>query len=187
MTIDEFWALVEDSERHSADLDERGDWLVARLALLDPAEIADFQLRRAEVKRAADTWLMWEAADIIQGWSSDDVFWYFQGWLISLGRAAFEQIAACPDDLAELPELLEFAEDPDDGLGWEVIDYVADFAYAKVTGEKEGLEELWEARGILVAANPDPPGERSEGGAAERALLPRLLQIFGERKDEDES
>lgn len=37
---------------------------------------------------------MWGAAwQITQGFCSDDVFWYFQPWLVGLGRGAFARVA----------------------------------------------------------------------------------------------
>ena len=44
-------------------------------------------------RKRADTWLMWGAARIImQGWCSDDGFFYFQPWLVGLGRDAFARL-----------------------------------------------------------------------------------------------
>src|SRR5947208_3045557 len=70
--LDRFWRLIEESARHSDDLDEREEWLTASLTKLSVKEIVEFEETRARVKARADTWLMWEAAEIIQGWSSDD-------------------------------------------------------------------------------------------------------------------
>ena len=75
--LDRFWRLIEASAQHSDDLDAREEWLTASLTKLSVKEIVEFEETRARVKARADTWLMWDAAEVIQGWSSDDVFWYF--------------------------------------------------------------------------------------------------------------
>jgi hypothetical protein len=201
VTVDEFWALIEESGRHSADGDDRAAWLAEQLARRPLEEIVEFQLRRAEVKKAADTWPMWGAAYLIcRGWCSDDVFWYFQSWLVGFGRETFERVTADPDALADLPQVLSQvdgeaageADGDDDGEDdeqdgeapqWEALDYVAEDAYARATGADDGLSRLLEERGIDLPVNPEPADDGLPGSQAERARgLPRLSRLF---PDED--
>ncbi|MCT9933450.1 DUF4240 domain-containing protein [Planotetraspora sp. A-T 1434] len=201
MDADEFWALIDGSARQVAGrnehaglderggpdlraaLDERAEWLTEALSRRSPEEIIGFQIRRAEVKKAADTWPMWGAAYLIaDGWCSEDVFWYFQSWLISLGRETFERVTAEPDLLADVPAVLRQLDGEDDEWEepqWEVLDYVAERAYERVTGEEDGLANALWRRGIDLAVNPEPPDDGLPGGQAERAgRLPRLSRLF---------
>jgi len=100
------------------------------------AEIVDFQVWLDRVWRRADTWDMWGAAYLLcDSLCSGDGFWYFQVWLIGLGRDAFQRAVANPDNLASLPEVLRLAGRPvddwshDDWPDWESLSYVAWEAY----------------------------------------------------------
>lgn len=96
---------------------------------------------------------MWGAAHLIcDGLCSDDGFWYFQCWLIGLGRETFERVAADPDALAGLPLVHDLVSRgpnswaDDEWPDWESLDFVAGAAYERVTGLPEGLEEATRAR-----------------------------------------
>ncbi|WP_181871107.1 DUF4240 domain-containing protein [Sphaerisporangium album] len=182
MGIDEYWSLVERSRVHASDLDGRAEWLVTELARGATDEIVAFRLCHAEVKKAADTWPMWGAAYLVnEGWCSDDVFWYFQSWLIGLGREAYERVTVDPDALVDVPEIQRLASDDDQAEPpeWEILDYVADDAYERATGEKDGLWRVLEERGIDLPVNPAPDDDGVDEGQAQRARsLPRLSQAF---------
>ena len=188
MNVDEFWALIEESGRHGSYADERAEWLAETLAQRPTEEIVEFQLRQAEVKKAADTWQMWGAAyRVCRGWCSEDVFWYFQSWLIGLGREAFERVTVDPDALADVPAVLRQLnlEDDDEWQEpqWEALDYVAEDAYERATGGEQALADVLEERGIELAVDPSPPDDDLPGGQAEHASrLPRLSALF---PDED--
>lgn len=68
---------------------------------------------------------------IKDGVCSSDGFWYFQVWLIGLGREAFERAVANPDNLASVSEVLRLAGRPaddwslDEWPNWELLDSVA--------------------------------------------------------------
>ncbi|MEU9886933.1 DUF4240 domain-containing protein [Sphaerisporangium sp. NPDC051011] len=182
MDIDGYWALIEGARAHTEDLDERAEWLVEQLARRTPAQIIEFELRHAEVRKAADTWPMWGAAMLLNdGWCSDDVFWYFQAWVIGLGQQVYERATAAPDTLLDAPEVRHLASGCDDAEPpeWEILDYVANDAYERVTGEEYGLWRVLEERGIDLPRNPAPADDGIEGGQAEHArYLPRLCAAF---------
>ncbi|WP_214415271.1 DUF4240 domain-containing protein [Sphaerisporangium fuscum] len=183
MDTSEYWDLIERSRLHATDLDDRAEWLVNELARLPLTEIVAFRLRHAEIKKAADTWTMWGAAYLIcDGWCSDDTFWYFQSWLISLGRETYERATANPDTLANAPEVQRFTTDAEDlePPEWELLDYVADEAYERATGEEDGLARTLEEQGIELPINPEPPDDDPDAGqsisARKLPLLAALLQ-----------
>ncbi len=185
MDDEEFWGLIEGSRRQSEDPDDRLDWLRGQLMQRSLPEIVRFKVRLDEARVPIDNWPMWAAAGrIYRGFCSDDSFWYFQVWLIGLGREAYQRAAADPDSLAELPEVRRLAGRPMDSWAdeefpdWESLDYVAAEAYEELTGEEDGLEDAMEAAGLESPACPEPSGEpwRGEGETARR--LPRLTALF---------
>ncbi|MER7002387.1 DUF4240 domain-containing protein [Dactylosporangium sp. NPDC000555] len=187
MELNGFWTLIEASRAATNDPDERAEWLTDRLAVLPLREIEDFQVHLDQMRARVDTWTMWGAGyQIMNGLCSDDGFFYFQGWLVGLGRDNFERVAADPDALAEVPEIQrlagrgtgDWAEDewPD----WEIVDYVAGEAHERRTGEEESLDDALEARGHESPSVPDPSGEGwSPGDPHEVARrLPRIGRMF---------
>ncbi|MFC5747309.1 DUF4240 domain-containing protein [Actinomadura rugatobispora] len=182
MTPDEFWTLLDGS----AAAADRTGWLTARLARLPAAEIIEFEVHLTAQRRRVDTRLMWGAAwNIMEGWCSDDGFWYFQPWLVGLGRDAFERVAADPDALAGLPEVRRLAGRPmkewsdDEWPQWESLNYVALHAYERATGDD--LDEALEARGLgrVCDAAPEDPRWDYDDPTERRARLPRLTALLG--------
>ena len=171
MDLNAFWALVERSSAETSDQDERLEWLTAALS---GAEACEFALRLDEVRRRVDTWAHWHAADVIcAGLCSDDGFFYFQAWLIGLGREVFESVESSPDALASRGGVHAWADDewPD----WEGLDYVAAEAF---DGD---LESALASRGVEVLVSPDPAGEQWDFAdpAEISARIPRLGALFG--------
>jgi hypothetical protein len=183
MDVDAFWSLIERSRQEAGDPDARLEWLQRQLARQPAAEIVDFQVWLDRARRRADTWDMWGAAYLLcDSLCSGDGFFYFQVWLIGLGRDAFEQAVADPDNLAGLPEVVRLAGRPVDDRSrgewpdWEALGGVAWAAYEQVTGEEEGIHAAMEARGHHSPHDPDPAGEPwdFEDAAEAARRLPRL-------------
>jgi len=183
MDLNAFWALLERSAAETSDQDERLEWLTATLAAMPPAEVADFAVRLDEQRRRVDTWAHWHAAELIcGGLCSDDGFFYFQAWLIGLGRAVFESVVSSPDALADLPHIrfLALFGGVDDWADadwpdWEGLDYVAGEAF---DGD---LESALDSRGVEVLVSPDPAGQHWDFAdpAEISARIPRLGALFG--------
>lgn len=183
MDLEDFWALIQGSSTATKSRRERTEWLTENLARLPVPAIIEFELHLAAQRKRVDTRLMWGAAWIImQGWCSGDGFFYFQPWLVGLGRETFEQVAGNPDSLAGIPQIRRLAGRPasdwpdDEWPEWELLSYVARNACERATGEEDGLDDALAARGlhrICDAApqddrwNYDDPGQRL-------ARLPRL-------------
>jgi uncharacterized protein DUF4240 len=187
MDADGFWELIERSRQQTSDQLARVRWLTTQLAHQPAAEIVDFQVWVDRARRRADTWQLWGAAYLMcDSLCSGDGFWYFQAWLIGLGRDAFELAVADPDNLAGLPEVARLAGrpveewSPDEWPDWEPLDAAAWQAYQQVTGEEGGLWDALEARGHHGRALPQPTGEGwdfDDPVEAERRL-PRLSRMF---------
>lgn len=183
MTIDDFWALIERSAEHAGD--DRAEWLTQQLAELPVDDIIDFETHLAAQRRRVDTWLMWDAANkIMADHCSTDSFFYFQPWLVGLGRDVFERVAADPDALADVPAIQALAGrsfqewSDDEWPEWESLNYVALEAYELVTEDEDGLDNALEARGLERVCDPEPDDDPRD--EAERAaLLPRLAAMSG--------
>ncbi|MFI6095181.1 DUF4240 domain-containing protein [Lentzea sp. NPDC051213] len=182
MDLNAFWALVERSAAETSDQDERLEWLAAALAALPPADVVDFAVRLDELRRRVDTWEHWHAGWLIwDGLCSDDGFFYFQAWLVGLGRSVFESVVTSPDALADVPQIQTLASrgmsawTRDDEPDWECLDYVAVDAF---DGD---LAEVLASRGLEVLVSPDPAGAHWDFADPVEivARLPRLGALFG--------
>ncbi|TDD83395.1 DUF4240 domain-containing protein [Actinomadura rubrisoli] len=187
MDEDAFWELIERSRRHSPGPGARLAWLGDALAQRPLGEIADFQVRQDELRLRSDTNALWGAAyQILDGLCSMDGFWYFQPWLIGLGRDVFERVTADPDTLAELPAVQRLAWRPtqdwsdDEWPGWEGFNHLAAEAHERLTGTEGSLHEALEARGHDTPHDTAPrdPGWDFEDAAELARRLPRLSTLF---------
>lgn len=196
MKIEEFWELIERSGREARGETARTAWLEAALVRKQPTEIADFQVFLDRVHKQVDTYDMWAAADEIFGGCSTDGFWYFQLWLIGLGRDTFERVAAEPDDLADVPEVKRLAgrqrqdwSEDNKWPWWESLNYVARTAFDQVTGKEEGIYDALDFRGHHSPSAPHPTGTRwdSTDPVELSRRLPRLSRLFSKAHIQEDS
>jgi hypothetical protein len=135
MERDEFWSIIE-TARAQAIVGPR-DGLMSRqaahlaqhLSSLSPGELVAFHDHFQELVSSANHWDLWAVAHIIGGGCSEDWFDYFRYWLVSLGRAAYEQAVRDPSAVEALLHEYE-AED----IFFEEISYVAPTEYRLRTG-----------------------------------------------------
>lgn len=183
MDFDSFWGLVEGSAVQASDQYERCEWLAARLAALPPGEIADFAVLLEKSRARVDTWAHWQAATLIcSGLCGMDSFFYFQAWVVGLGRERFEAVVASPDALADVPHVrylaslggVENVADAD-WPDWEPLYRVPDVAFGAE------IDDLLEQRGQSRAFDVSPGGEEveMEDPADIARRLPRLWALFG--------
>lgn len=124
MDEDGFWAVIEECRADGGgDLETLVNSLERRLSLLYADEAGGFFDRWQAVGERTRLGPAWDAARGLLGWVVDDSFAAFRGWLITLGRAAYEAVVDAPDKLADLAaELLEtrwaVAEQLDGVVGW---------------------------------------------------------------------
>jgi hypothetical protein len=194
MDLNAFWALLDRSASQTADQDARLEWLTSALASMPAAQVAGFAVRLDEVRRRVDTWQHWQAADLIcGGLCSDDGFFYFQAWLVGLGRETFEAVAADPDALADVPHVRHLAARggvhawaDDEWPDWEGLDYVAAEALAAAPHPIEAFSAAPRSEGALpgqpVGAGVDseeaPVGETDSAGGG----FARLERLLGDRE-----
>lgn len=128
MTLDEFWALIDEAREGSEGPDETAERLGAILDTKTEPEIMSFLEHQGKLMEKSYTWELWGAGYVANGGCSDDGFDYFRGWILAQGRDVFEQALASPDSLADLIEEQEEAECGD-------MICVAGASYKNVTGD----------------------------------------------------
>ncbi|MGP4104734.1 DUF4240 domain-containing protein [Nonomuraea sp. KM90] len=191
MDTDEFWRLIEQSGREADGKKARAAWLQDVLEQRSAEDVIDFASHMIAARRRVDTWLMWGAMRALFGFGSDDGFWYFHMWLVGLGREVFERVAGDPDALADVPEVRRLVTMEHRGPSWtnddrpqfEILDYVADGAWERVTGkDRESFSDALQARGHELLALPCPGDEAwkldDEEESARR--LPRINRYVHE-------
>jgi hypothetical protein len=135
MNADHFWKIIEEAKDRADDGEEQVELVYERLKTLSPDEIVGFDQLYDEFHARAYRWDLWGAAYLMNGGCSDDGFEYFRGWLISRGRAVYEQVLGDPDRLAG-----EFSPDRDD-YELESLLYAAARAYEVATGQEMPARE----------------------------------------------
>ena len=175
MPEDRFWALIGSSAKYQADPERQLLALREVLEALTPAELEAFERAFHQAQLRAYTWDLWGAAYVIHGGASDDGFEYFQRWLISKGRTAFEAALSNPDSLADMSVAATRG----------VFEF-EDFAYvaSHVWGEKTGINPRTDPEGRFPYTGgppaPEPAGipfEEDESYLA--AKYPKLWARFG--------
>ena len=161
MTLDEFWTLIDRTNRSAADIDDRIEDLREILSRRSTEDVVAFDRRFTETLDRAYSYDLWGAAYVIQGGCSDDGFWDFRSALISMGKDVFERALADPDSLESL------SEEAIDELYAEGFQYVAGGIYEDRTGS------------LLERAQPHPlkpTGKKHEDDSGElRRRWPKLF------------
>jgi hypothetical protein len=76
--------------------------ILEQLTKLTPEQIQEFEIIFQQMNKKASTWGNFAAQTVIEGGSSDDRFYYFRCWLISLGQKNFDETINNPDYLTSL-------------------------------------------------------------------------------------
>ncbi|SNS87264.1 Protein of unknown function [Streptosporangium subroseum] len=196
MDADAFWEMIERSDRETGARQERLAWLDAELSLRSAEEIADFSMWWISATSRLCAWDLYAVYCSVLGWGSLDGFEYFANWLVSLGRTAFEQVAAIPDSVIELPQLLRLLElrrvrlandefpvwSMEEEPEFELLGYVAFDPYVKVAGlDVVHLGDAVRARGVqgkfpLMGADFDGEGWDFSDETEMNRRLPRLAR-----------
>lgn len=162
LDVEAFWRLVDLAKSNAGATSQRPEALASLLTGLEPQSVQAFAAHYSQMLSQAYSWPLWGAAYVINGGCSDDGFDYFCDWLISEGKATFEQALEDPDALADLPHI-EDAE-------LELFRYAADQVFEQKTG------------GPMPAMPAGPPSEPNGEPWEEdtvHTLYPRLTAIYG--------
>ena len=175
MSDDRFWSLIGRTTAYAADQDRQLDALRRVLRELSAADIEAFERAFEHQQLLAYSWDVWGAAHILNGGASDDGFEYFQRWLISRGRMAFEAVVADPDSLVDW-----VPQDAHDPCEFEAFATIA----SDIWGEKTGIDP-WKDLKSTFPYTGAPPALKPSGTqfSDDPAYLskryPRLWKRFG--------
>lgn len=93
---DRFWAVIEHARDGGTGCSGVARRVTNTLATMPPSVVEEFghelSLRMAESYR----WDLWAVAYVANGGASDDGFDYFRGWLLTRGRARYEEALRDP-------------------------------------------------------------------------------------------
>ena len=163
-----FWQRVEDARtRGGGDPDAMAEILRAEFARSGDQALRAFQRDIVEASRRLYTWRHGDAAEMICGFVSDDVFTDWRSWVITLGRETYTRIAEDPDALADVADL-----SPGCAGGGELFGAAVSGIWFERHGDADG-DFPW-----LEPSYP-PRGKRLTDRAAVRRGLPRLSARIG--------
>jgi len=187
MDIGGFWILLARSAQQTTNPRQRLRWLEKRLSRASLAHVEDFQVHLDTARLPIDTYAMWGAASqIMGGVCSGDSFWYFQPWLIGLGRQWYDLAAGNPDDLADVPAVRALAGRETQDWGdaqwpeWESLDDVARRVHERMTGQPDSIYDALAARGHRHRSDPAPADSAWDFDSSTeiQRRLPRLAALF---------
>jgi Protein of unknown function (DUF4240) len=98
-----FWKIIDYGfEKGGFDNKIKEQAILEQLIKLTPEQIQEFEIIFQQMNKKSSTWVNFASQTVIEGGSSDDRFYYFRCWLISLGKKHFDATLKNPDYLASL-------------------------------------------------------------------------------------
>ena len=177
-----FWKIMDNAfSKAKFDSKLKEQAILDQLIELTPEQIQQFEIIFQQMNLKANTWNNFAAHTIIAQGSSDDTFFYFRCWLISLGRVNFDNTLKNPDHLAEL----EIPVNKKWGYGevmFEELISISDHAYSIVTGKQIEDETFPRAHATKKGVFYDSGGEMKGKEWTDDELpkiAPKLFKIFG--------
>lgn len=171
MPDERFWGLIALTTALAKDPGRQIAVLRTVLATLPLHDIEAFQAAFDKAMARSYSWDLWGAAFVVNGGSSDDGFEYFRCWLISRGKAVFEQVLADPDSLGDFVDPGTKA-----ARELEAFAYVAGEVWSARTGRP--VTELAEAAAAPYVTQPTGK-PFTEDEAHLSARYPKLWSRFG--------
>lgn len=140
MDTAQFWEIMNHGfSKGQFDNKIREQAILDQLVKLTPEQLQQFEIIFQQMNKKSSTWDNFAAQTVIEGGSSDDRFYYFRCWLISLGQQHFEATLKNPDHLASL----DIPFNKDYGMAYcefEELIPMADRAYEIVTKKDPSID-----------------------------------------------
>jgi hypothetical protein len=168
MAETEFWAVIDEAAAKAKGSPKRlVNTIRERLVHSTREEVLEFNAQFNARLAEAYTWDLWGAGYLINGGCSDDGFHYFRGWVISLGRSAFESAVRAPDALAAVVDPKRDAYELEDlcSVACDAWEELTDGEDMPVGGPGEPAEPL----GVQWDFDSD---------TAARSRLPALARLY---------
>jgi len=177
-----FWKIMDYAfAKAKFDNKIKGQAILEQLIKLTPEQIQEFEIIFQQMNLKANTWNNMAAQTIIEGGSSDDRFFYFRCWLISLGKYHFDESLKNPDHLADI----DIPINKNYGYGevlFEELIPMSDNAYQIVT-KKDPMKdttfprEFAQSRGLFFDSRGDTKGVEWEDEDLPK-IAPKLCKKF---------
>ena len=131
-----FWKIMDFAfAKAKFDNKQREQAILDQLIKLTPEQIQQFEIIFQLMNQKASTWNNFAAHTIIEGGSSDDTYYYFRCWLISLGQKNFDETLKDPDYLASVDIPINKKYGYGEVIFEELIP-ISDKAYSMVSGKQ---------------------------------------------------
>ncbi len=167
MDTSSFWKIIDYGfERGNFNNKTKAQAILEQLTKLTPEQIQEFEIIFQAMNKKATTQGVYAAQILIEQGSSDDRFYYFRCWLISLGEYNFNQTIKNADHLATLDipineqygeyycqfeELIPMADN-----AYEIVtkkDPLTDYTFPRPNAEKLGL--FYDSSALIYMTDPD--------------------------------
>lgn len=176
-----FWKIMDNAFGTAKfDNKKKEQIILDQLIKLTPEQIRQFEIIFQQMNQKSSTWNNFAAHTIIEGGSSDDTFYYFRCWLISLGQKNFEETLKNPDYLASL----DIPVNTKYGFGeviFEELISLSDKAYSIVTA-KEAEDDTFprafaQKEGLFYDSNTEIKGDEWTDSDLPK-IAPKLYKKF---------
>lgn len=176
-----FWKIMDYAfAKAKFDNKLKEQTILDQLTKVTPDQIQQFEIIFQQMNQKASTWNNMAAHTIIEGGSSDDTYYYFRCWLISLGQKNFDATIKNPDYLVSL----DFPINKKYGYGeviFEELIPMSDKAYSIVTGKQTEDETFPRAfaqkKGLFYDSNTDIKGKEWTESDLPK-IAPKLCKKF---------
>lgn len=157
--------------------------ILEQLTKLTPEQIQEFEVIFQQMNKKASTWSNFAAQTVIEGGSSDDRFYYFRCWLISLGQSNFEATVKNSDHLASL-DIPVNKEHGEMYCQFEELIPMADKAYEIATKKDPSTDTTFprphaDELGLFYDSNTNMTGVEWESNDELPKIVPLLYKKYG--------
>lgn len=179
-----FWKIMDYAfDKAKFDNKLKAQAILDQLTKLTPEQVQQFEIIFQQMNQKASTWNNMAAHTIIEGGSSDDTFYYFRCWLISLGQKNFDETLKNTDYLASLDIPINKKYGYGEVIFEELIP-ISDQAYSIVTGKQTDDEtfprEFAQKKGLFYDTNTDIKGKEWTNKDLPK-IAPKLYKKFNKK------
>jgi len=181
-----FWKIMDYAfDKGKFDNKIKEQVILEQLIKLTAKQIQQFEIIFQQVNLKASTWGNLAAQTVIEGGSSDDRFYYFRCWLISLGQKNFEEILKNADFLASL----DIPYNKNYGMMYcefEGLIPMADRAYEIVTKKDPSKDTTFprpyaERLGLFYDSSTEMTGVEWQGNDELSKIVPLLFKKYPDK------
>ena len=178
-----FWKIMDYAfAKGKFDNEIKEQAILEQLVKLTPEQIQQFEIIFQQMNLKASTWENFAAQTVIEEGSSDDRFYYFRCWLISLGKKNFDETLKNADYLASL----DIPFNKKYGMMYcqfEELIPMADNAYKIVTNKDEETDPSFprtyaESLGKFYDSSTEIKGVEWESNSELLKIVPKLCKKY---------